>query len=967
LIVILKTTSIFQEAVMSASHSPRLLSRISIPLFFALLLILITAVSLQAAPVLPVPTADTLTGWFSIICADGKPGTPVSFEEYWLTEDNGKTTQLQIDPALLESLGGSLALNGQRVQAQGTWLADGRLHVESLQPEISARAAAPTTPAVTGSQPWITLPCKFADMITETKPIAYFTQMYTSTYPGLDHYWREVSYNLLNVQGSGSVSHWYTLPQPQSYYQVSGGSMDTAKLFQDCTAAADAEVYFPNYVGINMVFNGDFPTSKGGSGTATLDGVTRSWRRTWLADWGFSNLAVVEHEMGHGFGLTHSSGNYGATYDNVWDVMSDTWTNCWLTRDPVFGCLGQHTIGWHKDLEGWIPLSQKAVITAGTHVAITLERTALPQTSNYLVAVLPVKATSDRFYTLEARRKVGYDTRLPGEGVVIHYVEIGRSNPARVIDIDGNGNTNDAGTIWVPGETFVDSFNSLTVTVVSATATGYVVNVDNQSFPKLYYVATTGSDSGNACANSAAPCATVQHAVDGADIGGEIRIAAGTYTGLPGITQTVYISKSIILRGGYTPSNWNTPYPLTQTTTLDAQNARRVIYIASGQPVVEGLRLINGNATGLGGAWGDGGGGIYVNSGASPTIRNCIIANSTAYHGGGIFLTQNNATLEGNIIISNTASLYGGGAISLYADGNTYTGNIIRANHSQDGGGLYLYGSEARLINNVITDNDVEWNGSGVYVRNAAPQLWHTTIARNTAQWGSSSGIYLEGSTPTLINTILVGHDIGVYANASSTATLTATVWGSGVWANTLDTSGGGSVSIGTANIHGDPAFVSATTGDYHLTQASAAIDQGAPSDVDTDIDNQARPNGSVSDIGADEWYKLVNHAPATPSHPTPTDGELNVWVLPQLGWQSSDADGDGLTYTVALGSSNPPSVVGQTTSTLFSPGKLLTNTHYYWKITATDGVSVTVGPLWEFTTRNDATISRIYLPLVRK
>jgi hypothetical protein len=59
--------------------------------------------------------------------------------------------------------------------------------------------------------------------------------------------------------------------------------------------------------------------------------------------------------------------------------------------------------------------------------------------------------------------------------------------------------------------------------------------------------------------------------------------------------------------------------------------------------------------------------------------------------------------------------------------------------------------------------------------------------------------------------------------------------------------------------------------------------------------------------------------------------------------------------------------VVGQTASTLFSPGQLLTNTHYYWKITATDGVSVTVGPVWEFTTRNDATIYRVYLPLVRR
>jgi hypothetical protein len=387
-----------------------------------------------------------------------------------------------------------------------------------------------------------------------------------------------------------------------------------------------------------------------------------------------------------------------------------------------------------------------------------------------------------------------------------------------------------------------------------------------------------------------------------------------------------------------------------------------VVYVASGQPVIEGLRLINGNATGLGGAWGDGGGGIYVNSGASPTIRNCTIANSTAYHGGGLFLVQNSATLEGNTIISNTAGLYGGGAISLYADGNTYTGNIIRANQSQDGAGLYLYGSDVRLINNLIADNFARWDGGGVYVRNAAPQFWHNTIARNLSQWDDSSGLYLQSSTSTLVNTILTGHDIGVYADVSSTATLTATLW-----SNALDTGGDGSISIGTANFHGDPAFVSAITGDYHLTQTSDAIDQGAPSDVETDLDNQARPNGSVSDLGADEWYKRANQAPLTPTNPSPINGELNVWVWRTLSWQSSDPDGDPITYTSALGPSDPPEVVGQTNSLSFDPGQLLTNTHYYWKVTATDGVSVTVGPLWEFTTRSDAIIYRVYLPLVLK
>ncbi len=968
---------------MHAAQSPRRSIRLIAPFFSALLLILITAVSLQAAPVPSVSpiglrlssdraaSVDTLIGWFTVFWADGEPGTHLNYEEHWLTADDGKLTRLQIEPALLQSLGGSDVLNGQRVRVQGTWLTPEVLQVASIQLQTSTEAhaaAASLKPEVIGSQPWITLLCKFSDIITETRPVDYFTQMYSSTYPGLDHYWREVSYDLANVQGSGSVSHWYTLPHTRTYYLLADGRPDTGKLFQDCTAVADADVYFPNYVGINMMFNGYFSVGVGGYGTTSLDGVTRVWYRTWEPEWGFLNITVMEHEMGHGFGLPHSSGNYGATYDNVWDVMSDTWTNCSRLSDPVYACIGQHTIGWHKDREGWIAANKKATIPAGSQTTITLERSALPQTDNYLVAYLPVEGASDRFYTLEARRNAGYDMKLAGEGVIIHYVETGRTNPARVIDIDGNGNTNDAGAIWTVGETFSDTVNGITVTVVSATATGYVVNANNQSFATRYYVATTGSDAGNPCTSSAAPCATVQHAVDVAEASGEIRIAAGTYTGVSaraGITQMVYLSKTVTLLGGYTTSNWDVAYPLTQTTTLDAQGQGRVMTVDSGLPTIDGLRLTNGNATGLGGTWGDDGGGVYVDTGASPIIRNCIISGNSAQRGGGLFLAQSAGMVEANLIMSNTASQYGGGVLSLYSDAGTFTGNVFRANQAYQGGGAYLYGSDSRLINNVVANNSTTSHGSGLYIRNAAPQLWHTTVARNTG--GSGSGIYLENSSAVLTNTILAGHTIGLNAAAGSTATLTATLWGSGAWVNSTDWSGGGSVSIGAVNIHDDPAFLSPATGDYHLNQSSAAIDRGLDAGVTTDLDNQARPHGSAPDLGADEWYSRFNQAPLTPTNPSPAHGELNVWVWRTLSWQSSDPEGDPVTYTIALGSSDPPGAVGQTNSLSFDPGQLLTNTHYYWKITATDGVSVTVGPLWEFTTRSEAVIYRSYLPLVLK
>jgi hypothetical protein len=64
-----------------------------------------------------------------------------------------------------------------------------------------------------------------------------------------------------------------------------------------------------------------------------------------------------------------------------------------------------------------------------------------------------------------------------------------------------------------------------------------------QAASVVRYVAPGGKDSGNLCTASASPCATIQHAVDVAASGDEIRVAEGTYTGVSaraGTTQTVY-------------------------------------------------------------------------------------------------------------------------------------------------------------------------------------------------------------------------------------------------------------------------------------------------------------------------------------------------------------------------------------------------------------------------------------------
>src|SRR5262245_35915613 len=80
------------------------------------------------------------------------------------------------------------------------------------------------------------------------------------------------------------------------------------------------------------------------------------------------------------------------------------------------------------------------------------------------------------------------------------------------------------------GFAFLLGFSGVFLILGLIAGLGSAVNVAYAAGPR--YVAPSGSDSGNDCANSASPCATVQHAVDVASPGDVIKVATGVYTGV---------------------------------------------------------------------------------------------------------------------------------------------------------------------------------------------------------------------------------------------------------------------------------------------------------------------------------------------------------------------------------------------------------------------------------------------------
>lgn len=251
----------------------------------------------------------------------------------------------------------------------------------------------------------------------------------------------------------------------------------------------------------------------------------------------------------------------------------------------------------------------------------------------------------------------------------------------------------------------------------------------------------------------------IQHCLDSCSTGDTVLVGQGTY--YENIVWPIMQGIDLISENG------------AAVTMINGGGTGRVIEIIgtfSNATVIEGFTIQNGYHS-------IAGGGIYCGNGASPTIRENVIANNVADSmGAGIECTNNSSPLiQNNSIFSNISHFVGAG-IGCYASSHPTIQNNVISNNLADFGSVGIccaYSSSPSIIGNTISGNTgTYWFGGIGAGAGSAPTIRDNTIENNEAMWGA--GIGLEGGGIIIDNDITgnvadsMGGGIASYTNSTA-------------------------------------------------------------------------------------------------------------------------------------------------------------------------------------------------------
>ena len=264
----------------------------------------------------------------------------------------------------------------------------------------------------------------------------------------------------------------------------------------------------------------------------------------------------------------------------------------------------------------------------------------------------------------------------------------------------------------------------------------------------IYVDGVNGTDQvGCGNAPGASACATIGYTITNAVPGDVVSVAPAVYTE----TETISMRPGVIISGS------------DAATTIINGNGTGPVVGASGSSITSSAVLRG--FTIRGGSAADGG-GLYITSGASPTVEDCIVRDNQATNNGGGLYVDSSVTLvlSGTQVISNTAGQRGGGLYQADSAGQVdvtngrFERNVATNSH---GGGLFVAGS-ATLSGTQVLSNIAGASGGGLCQFNTSGQVDVTSgrFECNLATNNDGGGLFVAGSA-TLSGTQVVSNTAG--------------------------------------------------------------------------------------------------------------------------------------------------------------------------------------------------------------
>ncbi|MFQ5950569.1 MAG: M6 family metalloprotease domain-containing protein [Candidatus Geothermarchaeales archaeon] len=366
-------------------------------------------------------------------------------------------------------------VTGEMVTVRGVQSSSGQ-HFQVTSVVLRAAEGENQPLQVSGQQNTIVILVRFSDVPGNTYSPPYFGQLV-----GVDMnaYYVEASFGstYFSVSVTGS---WYNLPREKSWYiDANGECLECFSLISDGVTAADMDVDYSLYERVFVVPNSGFRAYAylGAIPFSTNEGTQRL---TVSAVPETAPMGTFAHEMGHELGLPDLYDYDGMqVFVGRWGLMA---AGSWNGPSGASGTSPAHPVAWSKLALGWISPSHVysvdlSIVNEFTLVPLELDAESFGPSAVQVASI----SLGSTYYLVEVRRQFGFDAYLPGEGVLISYVDGSLGSGNGIVKIQPSGSP----AAYQVGQSFYDDVNDVSIEVVSTDGTSFFIRVSSVNVPTV--------------------------------------------------------------------------------------------------------------------------------------------------------------------------------------------------------------------------------------------------------------------------------------------------------------------------------------------------------------------------------------------------------------------------------------------------------------------------------------------------